>query len=72
MKVSKGHQKKNAYVRDSRLVKKICEKNQIIAKSTFFVYKTKDVDCIEKKFGVKYVGIRNTYKMRHESLKSIY
>jgi len=30
-----------------KLVKKICEKNRIVAKSTFFAYKS--IDCMEKK-----------------------
>ena len=38
---------RNAYIWNSRLVKKICEKNRIVAKSTFFAYKS--IDCMEKK-----------------------
>ena len=44
--VSKG-QKRNAYVRDSRLMKKICEK-----KSKKFLL-TKAIDCMKKKIGTK-------------------
>jgi len=52
------------------LWRKYVKKNWIVAKSTFFAYKTKDIDCMEK-IGIKNVGIRNTYKMRRETLKSI-
>ena len=48
------------------------KKNRIVAKSMFFAYKTKDIDYMEKKFGTKNVDIRNTYKIKHGILKSIY
>ena len=46
-------------------------KSNIVAKNNYFAYKTKDIDCM-KKIGIKNVSIRNIYKMRHGTLKSIY
>ena len=63
-KVSKGHQKRNVYVYNSRLVKKICEKNRIIAKSTFFDYKMKDIDYMEK---IRYKKCRYSKYLQNET-----
>ena len=52
-------------------MKKICEKNRIVAKSTFFAYKTENIDCM-KKNSIKIIGIQKNYKMRHGTLKLIY
>jgi len=52
------------------LWRKYAEKNRIVVK-TIFAYKTKDIDCTEKKFDIKNVDIQNTYKMRRGTLKSI-
>jgi len=51
-------------------VKNMCEKNSESYK-IFRVYRTKNIDCIEKNFSMKNISIR-TYKMRCLILRSIY